>query len=71
MDWLLIFVLVAIVGQFALIKWSAFRQAKIAVDVKKARADLLESAADQQAVCKKSHSDSLVFPTHGAADDSN
>ena len=49
MDWLMVFVILAIVGQFALIKFLQAKHARsAAVDLAKARADLLESAADRQ-----------------------
>jgi hypothetical protein len=71
MDWLLIFVIVAIVGQFAFIKWTQIRVARSAVHVKKARADLLESAADHQSLCQKSHRDTLGIQSKGGGHDTD
>jgi hypothetical protein len=48
MDWLLVFVVVAVVGQLCLPLIGAYRNTR-ATSVAKRRADLLEAAADRQA----------------------
>jgi hypothetical protein len=49
MDWLLVFVVVAVVGQLCLPMVGAYRNARARAMAKR-RADLLEAAADRQNV---------------------
>lgn len=65
MDWLLVAVIVAIVGQFVLIKWllarhdQRLRQSQL--QAKTAKAQLIESAADAQLLTARR----LADATHG------
>jgi hypothetical protein len=54
MDWLAVFVIVAIVGQLCLPLVGAYSNARARAMAKR-RADLLEAAADRQAVVTLSH----------------
>jgi hypothetical protein len=69
MDWLMVFVILAIVGQFVVIKFLQMKQAKIAAfDRSKARADLLEAAADRQIVSTSSQNSKISAQEKGACD---
>lgn len=66
MDWLMVFVILAIVGQFAVIKFLQMKQAKSAAfDRAKARADLLEAAADRQIVSTSSQNSKISAQEKG------
>ena len=66
MDWLAVFVIVAIVGQLCLPLVGAYRNAR-ALAMAKRRADLLEAAADRQIV--KFYSSANKLDGKGGGDD--
>jgi type II secretory pathway pseudopilin PulG len=68
MDWLALFVIVAIVGQLALILWLRSRHTLDARQLAQQRARLLEDAAHQQAVTFDIHKTKLGHTEKGVVD---
>jgi hypothetical protein len=68
MDWLALFVIVAIVGQLGLLIWVKYRAPHKAADLAKRRADLVEAAADRQLVTSERHEPKLGHTQKGVVD---
>jgi hypothetical protein len=68
MDWLALFVIVAIVGQLALILWTRLRVTRSSAQLAKDRADLVEAAADRQLVTPERHEPKLGHTQKGVVD---
>ena len=68
MDWLAVFVIVAVVGQLCLPLLGAYRNGR-AREMAKRRADLVEAAADRQAVATSSQFAKLDTQQKGVGSD--